>query len=166
MLVRRIGYVSTVAALLALAAPAGAMAVGGWAGACSDCGYQWYNGTNYFPCLEESFGAVRFASNSCGSGGIYWEIGLPVTSGSHNPTVGVVWPEGNAMSGYIQCLTASQQPTNVGSSYETTGWQYTSATSGNATFQPGSVTVPSGGFLFVECWMNYQTYLVSVNYSK
>jgi hypothetical protein len=163
-----LAFVSTALSLLVFPAPADAVGVGGWGGN----GVGGNNTSNGSWCFQEDFGAVTYNNNiacqgsgGCCSGWQYWEVGLPVNSGSYNPTVGVTWPSASTMGDYISCNTYSQSQTNTGSAYESTGFICNCGnTSGSNAFQPGSVSVPSFGFLYVTCAMAQDASLISVNY--
>jgi hypothetical protein len=147
--------------LIAVAGSADALGIGGYGS-----GFGGGGVLNF--CAEEVDGAV---TNNGSSGaiwncnpGFYWEVDLPVNAGTYTPTLGVAWPLGQPMYPYVTCQTVSQSRLGTGSAYQSTGYIYENSTAGSLAFQPGSVTVPNDGYMYVECWIEPQAYLVSVNY--
>jgi hypothetical protein len=173
MKVKWIVTASATLPLLILTAPAGAVGVGGWAGngiGAAGAG-NIFNTSNGDGCFAEDYGAAIYLSNpppNCPGGWEFWEVPLQVNSGSYNPTVGVAWPitgpYGGEMEDYIACSTVSQSQLHTGSAFESTGFVTSSSSAGSNGFQPGSVTVPNDGFLFVVCEMREGAGLISVNY--
>jgi hypothetical protein len=145
-----------------LSEPADAIGVGGFAGQC----------VGYCSCIDENYGTADYDQDQsfedagiCGPGvGQTWEVPLPVNSGSYTPTIGVGWPSGHQMSDYISCAVVSMQQLHSGSAYQSTGYIYASSTAGSYALQPGTVSVPSNGFMFASCFMSYHSQVYSVNY--
>jgi hypothetical protein len=168
MMTRKIGVscILAGAALLALTSSAEATGVGGFAG-------RW-TGSDTSDCILEAYGSAFYNNNSCGGydpcycGAGYWyewEVELPVNAGTYDPTIAVAWPAGSSASNYIECTTVSQpQRGSFVTGSESSGFSSPSGSSGIATWQPGSVTVSNNGFLYVACYMNYESALISVNY--
>jgi hypothetical protein len=147
-----------------VAESADATNVGAYAGGRCSGGY-----CDGYGCLTEDYGTVNYSTNLgvCSGGSsstAYWEVQLPVNAGTYNPTINVAWPSGSQMGNYIECTTTSQSQFNYGSAYQNTGFGSATSTAGHLAYQPGSVTVPSNGFMYVECAIVYQGRMLNVQY--
>jgi hypothetical protein len=145
---------------VALATPAEATGVGGWAGSAQPAGAD---------CFSESYGAVTFNDSlndpSCPGAWLHWEVVLPANAGTYYPVVEVGWPANNSAGNYIECSVTTVSQT--GSPVYTSGYSSPSGTSGLANYQPAGTsgaTVQSNGAMFVNCYMTQGAYIYSVNY--
>jgi len=114
------------------------------------------NVTSNASCLTESWGTVT-QTCATGSGSAGWEFALPVDSATaYNPQISVF----GGLNGVVSCgsVSASQ----VGGGFHQWSGTKPAPTTGNVTFQPGSVSVPAGGFLFVGCSLPPGTTVYSV----
>jgi hypothetical protein len=153
-----LGSVLTVG--LSVSTPADATGVGGWQGR-----FAPYKNEVITSCFVENWGGVTYpTNNSTCTKAIGWEVALPVNAGAYNPKVEVGWPSGNASGSYISCQSNGMPENGSSSSGSFSGWSSPGGTSGIASFQPGSVTVPNYGYLFVNCSMNAGSTLYSINY--
>jgi hypothetical protein len=128
--------------MLATPSIADARSVGGFAARAVNPSYAQY--------LTENWATVIIAAGAP-AGGITVEIPdmLVDTATNYNPTIGVKSPN----AGDVACASLGQSSINNGGVYSWTGYIQPGTIGAATTFQPGTVTVPTGGFLTVACAM-------------
>lgn len=141
---------STLSALALLLGPmcpdAHAATIGGYSG-------RWATGVSDQPCFLEYWGGVK---NTCSGGVRGWNVPLQVSAaGYYTPRLYFNLPSSSATTNCI--VYASDSVGNVSSS------AYSSAAGpGTKTITPGTVYVPTNGFLYTSCWMSQNALLINV----